>query len=259
MDTVESLVKFKWQWLLFFGVILMAWGSLIIMQPEFQQIQYINSNVIEKFVSFCRNNASDAPYITVILMWLLMSVAMMTPTAIPAIITYSNLPQATNTNFLILSFVGGFLFSWVGFSMLASTLQVLLSNLGSIDDFGRSNNLWLNAILLMGAGIYQFSSLKSACISRCRSPMAFFLENWNDHSYNGLYLGFRYGMICVGCCWALMLLAFIGGMMSLAWMTAAMFLMTAEKINDIGTYISKPIGILLIISSFIFGVLALTN
>ena len=259
VNSVVSLIKFKWQWIIFFSIVLTAWFFLVVMHPEFQVPKNYDSYGIQKFLSLCLNSINDASYVTIGLMWMLMSIAMMAPTAIPAIITFSNLPQhSIVTNYSLIQFIGGFLVTWFGYSFLATTFQIFLANIKIIDDFGQSNNIWLNAILLMTAGLYQFSTVKNSCVSRCRSPIAFFMEKWTDTKYNGLKLGLQYGVICVGCCWALMLLAFVGGIMNLAWMTAAMLLMTIEKLNDIGKYISKPIGVLLILSSLVFGFLALT-
>ena len=260
MNLIANLIKFKWQWILFFFVILVAWTLLVAMQPGFQTVQNINSNGIEKFLSFCLSRANDASYFTIVVMWMLMSVAMMSPTAIPAILTYSNLPVDTKSkNNSIMLFISGFIATWFGFSVLAATLQILFANLKLVDDFGQSTNLWLNAILLLIAGIYQFSSLKNACIKKCRSPLTIFLEKWTNNTFNGLKLGIFYGVFCVGCCWALMSLAFVGGIMSLAWMTASMLLMTIEKFPDIGKYISKPIGSLLTFAGIVFIYFALTN
>ena len=260
MNSIANLMKFKWQWILFFFVILVAWTLLVAMQPEFQTTQNINSYGIEKFLSFCLSRANDASYFTIVMMWMLMSVAMMSPTAIPAILTFSNLPVDTKSkNHSLMLFVGGFIAIWFSFSVLVAILQIFLANLELINDFGRSTNLWLNAILLMLAGLYQFSSLKNACIKKCRSPLTIFIEKWTNNTFNGLKLGIFYGVFCVGCCWALMSLAFVGGMMSLAWMTASMLLMTIEKLPDIGKYISKPIGSLLTFSGIIFLYLAFTN
>ena len=260
MSLIANLMKFKWQWILFFFVILVAWTLLVAMQLEFQTAQDFNSYGIEKFLSFCLSRANDASYFTIVTMWLLMSVAMMSPTAIPAILTYSNLPVETiSKNHSLILFIGGFIAIWFGFSVLAATLQIFLANLRLVDNFGQSTNLWLNSILLMIAGLYQFSSLKNACVNKCRSPLTIFLEKWTNNTFNGLKLGIFYGVFCVGCCWALMSLAFVGGIMSLAWMTASMLLMTIEKFPDIGKHISKPIGSLLIFAGIVFIYLALTN
>ena len=260
MSSIANLMKFKWQWILFFFVILVAWTLLVAMQPGFQTAQNINSYGIEKFLSFCLSRTNDASYSTIVIMWMLMSVAMMSPTAIPAMLSYNNLPvDKKSKNHSLILFIGGFIATWFGFSVLAATFQIFLANLKLVDDSGQSTNLWLISILLIIAGLYQFSSLKNACIKKCRSPLTIFLEKWTNNTFNGLKLGIYYGVFCVGCCWALMSLAFVGGIMSLAWMTASMLLMTIEKLPDIGKYISKPIGSLCTFSGIVFLYLALTN
>ena len=95
------------------------------------------------------------------------------------------------------------------------------------------------------AGVYHFSALKLACLSRCRWPMAVLLSHWRENSVGALAMGLRHGAICVGCCWALMLIAFVGGSMNLAWMGGAMMLMIVEKL-PVGCALTAPLGVVLL-------------
>lgn len=101
------------------------------------------------------------------------------------------------------------------------------------------------------AGAYQFTALKAACLSKCRAPVTFYMQHWSD---GPLKLGLRLGATCLGCCWALMLLAFVGGIMSLAFMGLATLIMTLEKLPDIGRWLSRPLGVALLGASAWVGV-----
>lgn len=165
-----------------------------------------------------------------------MSAAMMAPTAVPTFRTYDDL---TNTDaadgYGFVALVTGYVMAWLGFSVIGSGMQMLLSEAGALDPNGRSVWVWLNAGLLAVAGLYQFSALKEACLDKCRMPLMFFMNSWRPGHSGAAQMGFHLGVICIGCCWALMLLAFVGGVMSLAWMGAAMVLMGLEKcrISDV--------------------------
>ena len=107
-------------------------------------------------------------------------------------------------------------------SAAAAALQVALFQLGLIGALGQSLSVPLTMALLIGAGVYQFSPLKDACLSRCRAPLTFFMQHWDEGPFRN---GLRLGADCLGCCWALMLLGFVGGTMNLAFMGLAMVLM----------------------------------
>ena len=108
--------------------------------------------------------------------------------------------------------------------------------------------------LLIGAGLYQFAALKEACLSRCRAPLTFFMQHFDEGPWRN---GLRLGMDCLGCCWALMLLAFVGGTMNLAFMGLAMVIMTLEKLPEIGRPVTKPLGGALIAAGTVTWALAL--
>ena len=102
-------------------------------------------------------------------------------------------------------------------------------------------SLW--RALLALAGAYQFSPAKEACLSKCRRPLAFFMAHWDE---GPLRNGLRLGLVCLGCCWALMALAFVGGVMNLAFMGLATVIMGLEKLPDIGRWLTRPLGVALL-------------
>ena len=138
--------------------------------------------------------------------------------------------------------VAGYLIVWLGFSLLAGGLQMALFGAGLVSAFGDSLSVWLSAGLLMIAGLYQFSPVKEACLSKCRAPLTFFMAHWDE---GPLRNGVRLGLVCLGCCWALMLLAFVGGVMNIAFMGLATLIMVIEKLPAYGRLLTRPLGAVL--------------
>ena len=236
-------------WLLFFASVLAAWGSLFAMQARFELPAGWQDFGPGYLLSLCTGTVADAGYPSAVLMWSLMSLAMMAPTAFPAFRTYAQMTHtdaASGRSLVIL--VGGYLLVWLGFAVVAAFLQVRLTQAGLINTLGQSTSEMLSGALLIAAALYQFSSLKNACLSACQNPMTFFFNHWQPGNQGALRLGMRLGAVCLGCCWALMLLAFVAGTMNLAFMGLAMVLMTLEKLPQIGARISAPIGVFLLIA-----------
>ena len=167
---------------------------------------------------------------------------MMAPTALPAFATYEDLgPAGGETRFGAL--VAGYMAVWLGFALVAAAAQMALYRAGLVSAFGDSLSPALSGSLLAVAGLYQFSALKEACLSKCRQPLTFFMAHWDEGPWKN---GLRLGAVCLGCCWALMALAFVGGVMNLAFMGLAAVIMVLEKLPGIGRYVTRPLGVVLI-------------
>lgn len=228
-------------WLVFFAAALLGWAALFAMAvpAEWRALEATyGAGLIE---ILCGGALAVADFPSALAMWALMSAAMMAPTALPAFATYDDLSRVAGTGFGRL--VGGYLAVWGGFSVLAALAQVALFQAGLIGTLGQSLSVALSMALLIGAGLYQFSPLKAACLSRCRAPFAFFMQHWDE---GPLRNGVRLGLDCLGCCWALMTLGFVGGTMNLMFMGLAMVLMTLEKLPDLGRFVTKPLGVALV-------------
>lgn len=266
MDTVARLMPgHRAFWLTFYAAILAAWAVLFAMQADglretsdWQLTGLPMGQPLAAFLSLCSATAANAGFGVAVLMWALMALAMMAPTAFPAFRTYAQLTQTAAAGILpMAALVGGYLAVWLGFSLLAGSLQVWLAEQSLLDPFGKSISNPLNAALLLLAGAYQFSHFKQACLSSCRNPLTFFFTHWQPGARGGLMLGLRLGAVCLGCCWALMLLAFVAGTMNLAFMGGAMVLMTLEKLPDIGAKLTAPVGVFLILAGLVVLVLPL--
>jgi len=228
-------------WLALYGGIGIAWAALYIMALP-ADLRAAGAIYGAEFLrSLCIVSPDAAGYFGLVAMWMLMSAAMMAPTALPAFATYDELGGRADTQFGPL--VGGYLVIWGLFAFGAAGAQMALTQAGALTIFGDSQSALLSGVLLIIAGAYQFSALKEACLSKCRAPLAFFMQHWNEGPFRN---GLRLGAVCLGCCWALMLLAFVGGVMNLAFMGLATLVMALEKLSWIGAVITRPLGGLLI-------------
>lgn len=231
-------------WLILYGVILAGWAVLWMMSVSVETRELSRIYGADFWLSLCLATPDISGFPKLFLMWSLMSAAMMLPTALPSFAAYDDLGASTETNFA--SLIAGYLIIWLGFSAVAAALQIGFMRAGLLDGLGTSRSAVFSAILLLLAGAYQFSPVKEACLSKCRMPLTFFMQHWDEGPFrNGLHLG----AVCVGCCWALMLLGFVGGVMSLGFMGLATLIMIFEKLPDLGRYVSAPLGVILLASA----------
>ena len=232
-------------WIIFYTVLLIAWIAIVVMALE--SLLPNNANFVTRVVEICSNSVSDLNIIGVFFMWFLMSIAMMSPTIIPTLKTYEEiLESGGKRENSFWWFITGFLSIWMIFSILMSLTQVFLGRLYLLNDQGAFVSSLISSGFLVLAGLYQLSSYKEACLTKCQRPFTFFLQNWKSGNSGSFNMGVSIGLFCLGCCWALMALAFVGGVMNLAFMAIMTFFMMLEKIPDYGKYISKPLSLILI-------------
>jgi predicted metal-binding membrane protein len=143
-------------------------------------------------------------------------------------------------------FVAAYLLVWTLFSAGATALQWALQALDWVDPMIVSTSKPLSVLLLAIAGIYQFSPLKRMCLSRCRTPMAFLVMDWRPGARGAFATGLRHGLLCAGCCWALMVLLFVGGAMNLGWVAALSVAVAIEKLAPHGERIATVLGFALL-------------
>lgn len=183
-------------------------------------------------------------------MWWGMAIAMMLPTALPALGVLEELiataerkgEAAGRSTFFIL----GFLAIWFGFGALAALLQWLLHNQALLTPAASTASAELTAALFVLAGVYQWTPLKASCVSKCRSPMAFFMAHWETGDRGFFNMGLRMGKYCLGCCWAMMLLMFAAGTMNIVWMGLLTLYMYAEKNWIRWLWFDRASGLLLV-------------
>lgn len=199
---------------------------------------------------------SVASAAAILAMWAIMMAAMMLPSALPMLLQFVDLSRRNGEAARGRAFVGAYLLVWLVFSMAATALQWGLQSVGWIDMMAASRSAWLTAALLLLAGVYQFSPLKQACLARCRTPIGFLLGEWRPGTRGALVMGLHHGLFCLGCCWALMALLFVGGVMNLAWVAALAIVVALEKLLPRGARLAAGMGLVLI-GAGVFRLLAL--
>jgi len=177
----------------------------------------------------------------VVAMWWVMMVAMMVPAAAPTILLYARVYRHSSTPEpapAIASFLAGYLACWLGFALIAAGLHVWLLSPKSmaLDDRDAAG------AVLIAAGIYQLSPLKDACLNQCRSPAQFLSRHYRPGPSGAFRLGLLHGAYCIGCCWLLMALLFVGGVMNLLWVAGLTLLVAAEKMLPGGQWLARIAG-----------------
>jgi len=183
-------------------------------------------------------------------MWWVMMAAMMLPTTAPMVLLYARVGrQAERQPFAPSAwFAGGYLLAWMIFSLLAALLQAGLIRAALLTPMLAGTSHVMGGVILIAAGAYQWSSWKYRCLAGCRAPLAFIQQHggFKWRPLPALGLGLRHGLYCIGCCWALMLLLFVGGVMNIAWIAGLAVLVLLEKVFTDGRNVSRLIGLMLI-------------
>ena len=177
--------------------------------------------------------------------WWVMMAAMMLPSAAPTILLYARVRQQRGGDSAIASstvFLAGYLLVWLAFSVAAALAQQRLA--GATMRIGDAS---AQAALLLAAGAYQLSPLKTACLRVCRSPAAFLARHWRPGVTGAIRLGMLHGAWCLGCCWALMALLFVGGVMNIAWVLLIAALVAVEKLLPRGLWVARATGVAMLI------------
>lgn len=189
-----------------------------------------------------------AEFLMLFLMWAVMMVAMMLPSAAPMILlvagTYRRRGNRSRT--LTVAFGSGYLIAWTAFSGAAALAQLMLHRAALLSANMATKSAIIGGGILLLAGIYQWLPLKTACLTHCRSPLAFLASHWREGQAGALAMGLRHGLYCVGCCWALMLLLFAAGVMNLLWVAAIAMFVLVEKLAPQGHVVSRVAGVTLI-------------
>ena len=189
--------------------------------------------------------------ILMFLMWWLMMIAMMVPSAAPTLLLFHSLKKLGSEAQRALPqtylFLFGYLSAWAFFSVAACLMQAKLeANSLTSPMMMQSTSTYLSGALLVMAGIYQFTTFKNVCLEKCRSPAEFLAENNRKGEFGALIMGVRHGAFCLGCCWALMALLFVGGVMNLYWIVGIALYVAIEKLLPQLSWLDKVLGVSLI-------------
>jgi predicted metal-binding membrane protein len=183
-------------------------------------------------------------------MWAVMMIGMMLPSATPALFSYASVirsgPQNERALVHVNAFAAGYLVIWTGFSLVATVLQLSLAHWLLLSPMMEARTRWFAGALLLIAGVYQFTPFKRSCLECCHSPAASIARQRKHGIGGGFRLGLAQGLSCVGCCWALMLLLFVGGVMNLWWIGALTIFVLLEKLVPFGVQVSRLSGVMIV-------------
>jgi predicted metal-binding membrane protein len=254
-SSVESLLK-RDRWVVAVGIVgltALAWAYLVYLARD-------PGGMDQGMMMAQMRSWTIADFGFMFLMWATMMVGMMVPTAAPMVLLFAansrRLREQQQPYVPTVVFLSGYVVVWSGFAVAATlgnwALHVndLMSSM-----MGESVSIYLGGGLLIAAGLFQLSPLKYVCLKHCRSPLSFLTNDWREGSWGAFNMGLRHGAFCLGCCWMLMGLLFVLGIMNLIWIAALAAFVLLEKVAPAGQYVGMTAGILLII----WGVLLITG
>lgn len=197
---------------------------------------------------------SSVEFILMFVMWTVMMIGMMTPSAAPMILIYVRVGRQAATQGKPLApagfFAGGYLLAWTAFSLIATTAQWLLERASLLTPTMQSASAVLGGLVLITSGLYQWTPVKNACLKHCQSPLMFIQAHggFRQTPLGSIRIGFHHGLYCVGCCWALMALLFVVGIMNVLWIAAISAFVLAEKIVPAGRTLPRIGGGALVVA-----------
>jgi len=248
--TIESVLR-RDRWLVaagLTGITLVAWGYMV----------YEARAMYKTGVCCCAGMKMSGPdtdpwstgtLLPLFLMWAEMMVAMMIPSAAPMILTFALVQrkrrQQARPFVPTAVFLSGYLAVWTVFSALAAFAQWVLHARALLSPLMVSTSPLLGGTLLLTAGIFQWTPLKHSCLDHCRSPLSFLMTDWREGRWGVFVMGLKHGTYCAGCCWFLMALLFVAGVMNVWWIAIIAVLVLLEKVVPRGLLVGKIAGVLL--------------
>lgn len=230
-------------------VILAALGGLVVLSWLYLAREAATMAAMDPGMAMPPKDASEL--LLLLAMWCIMMVGMMLPSAAPMILTFATINRNRRSRGQPYTptalFTAGYLLAWVGFSVVATLAQAGLERASLLAPMAmKMTSPLLGGLLFIAAGAYQFTPLKQACLNFCRSPFDFILNHWRDGPGGAIRMGFSHGLYCLGCCWILMALLFVGGVMNLVWVAVLTAVVLVEKLFPAGPWLARIGGLLLI-------------
>ncbi len=225
------------------GLVAISWFYLFVMAADM-------SAMADMGMQMHAASRGAIDFVLLLAMWWVMMIGMMLPSAAPMILTFATISRRRRARSQPYAptalFAAGYLLAWGGFSVLATLAQWSLERVALLSpmDMAATSPL-LGGLLFVAAGLYQLTPLKQACLRLCRSPFDFVINHWRDGAGGALRMGFSHGLYCLGCCWILMLLLFVGGVMNLIWVALLTAVVLVEKLFTAGRWFGLAGGVLL--------------
>lgn len=246
--TVESLIK-KDRLIVYSGLIIiaaLAWAYMFRLDNEMKNMDMSTAHLMPGMEVW-----DFKKFVLMFVMWIVMMVAMMLPSAAPSALIFARVYRKRESEGKPFVPLGVFLFGyftvWAAFSLAATTAQWLLHKAALLSPAMVSTSPLLGGAILLAAGLFQFTPLKHACLKQCRNPLDFLIREWREGNYGAFIMGIKHGCFCVGCCWMVMVLLFVAGVMNLLWVAAIASFVLVEKVFPYPTWTSRVGGILLIL------------
>ncbi len=205
-------------------------------------------------IQLSREMSMATDYLFTFGMWSAMMVGMMTPTAMPALLLFDGTQKnadARQRHTKVLLFGLGYIIVWIGFSAVAALAQWALHERAILSMSMATTSSRLAGLILLLAGAYQLTPAKSACLRQCQSPLGFLMTHYREGNRGALRMGVEHGRYCLGCCWALMLVLFVVGVMNLAWVAALTAFILLEKFGHTGSLLARAGGAAMIIAGIV--------
>jgi predicted metal-binding membrane protein len=244
IDAFRTTGDRRWYQVALWGLILLAWAVLALwgISPYADLLDHsaISAASLPPLVGF----------VVFVFGWTLMTVAMMLPSSLPLVNLFRRFVRDRSDGPALLTLLGaGYLLVWAYFGAMAYVGDSLLHRLVEGVPALQQSAWAIGAVLLIVAGVYQFTPLKMLCLEKCRSPYSFLVQHWRGRhpGRDAFRLGIHHGLFCVGCCWTLMLLLFALGGANLGWMLALGALMAAERATRWGRRLTRPVGVALVV------------
>jgi predicted metal-binding membrane protein len=226
------------------GATLVCWLYLVQMAREMGVMPTMSDMGVQPWTS--------VDFLWMLAMWVVMMIGMMLPSATPMILVFAAVARKASREGQVVAptavFVAGYLAIWSAFALAATFAQWALDQAALLSPMMVSTSPLLGAALLVAAGIFQLTPAKDACLDHCRSPAEFLSEHWRSGTSGAFRMGVVHGGFCLGCCWALMGLLFVGGVMNLVWIGLITVFVLVEKLLPGGRMMSRAAGGLMLVA-----------
>jgi predicted metal-binding membrane protein len=225
-------------------ITILAWGYLVGLERQMSASMAYSQMMADMGMAMNEPwHAADIVF--TIIMWAVMMVGMMAPSAAPVLLLFAASVKARHGSSLarpVIAFGTGYVLIWSAFSAAAALTQWRLHEAALMSAAMASSSRTLSALILVGAGLYQLTPVKNACLTRCRSPLGFLMTRWRGGTAGAFRMGVDHGVQCLGCCWALMCVLFAVGVMNLLWVAAISAFVLVEKVGPRGILASRLAG-----------------
>ncbi len=249
--SLKSMIR-RDRWIVLFGLLsvtALAWLYLVLMAADMNDMTAM-SEMGDAMAKIRIVPWTIVDFGLMYVMWSVMMMGMMLPSASPMVLMFAkiNRDQRDKGELFVPTgtFVAGYIAIWSAFSLVATVLQLELHDAGWLSPMMASTNAAYSGIAFMLVGLYQWMPLKNACLRHCQTPLGFLMTRWRDGAGGAFRMGLSHGAYCVGCCWALMVLLFVGGVMNLLWVAAIAIFVLAEKFMQPDSWLHRISGAALI-------------